>query len=709
MRHLNAYHKIIDSSGDDTTDSSRTQDIAPTRPFFPVTTARKLALEELVVGFVVDSSQPFNVFSNPFLQQILQQMAPDAHGVTSWGRTAVKNRLTKTYMAKREEIRADLLSAKSLIHLTFDLWTSPNGLAILAVSGHYIDREYIPQQRLLALREQLGAHSGKNIAATVVKVLAEWGITDRIGAIVADNASNNDTCCEELYKQLPIYTQLRPEMGLQDIRHRRLRCFGHILNLVARAFLFGEDEEALEQESQSMDVTTDRADSALVNMRRSGPVAKLHRLVKWVRSSPQRSQFFRHCTNESDGNDEEPLLAGETAKELQLIQNNETRWNSTYMMIMRAIRLRDRIEIFFESITESQLPFPSEDHLSADDWLLLREIAAILQPIHEFTLRTQSLAKSGNHGSLWEVITGMEFVLEKLEDWKLFFADEWEQTARERTPPTAHPRKRQRVSKLRSTRSSIYSADEALAATTAQARARSETTEALSEDSRSYLRLSVTNGWTILNKYYTKLEDSPLYAAAVFLHPRFGERFLTGQWQEDHMDWLVQAKVDFEKYWRRHYLDPDSEQNPSPPPSRPAPEGDSFDQWTASRVPLQGPVVSELERFQMIPREELEKCRNPITWWAARQEAFPTLSKFALDVFAIPAMAADCERAFSLSKLTLTSQRLAMDADTLDYTQCLKNWIIRGAITLGGVSAQSTASRAPEPTSTSIVGSLFDH
>lgn len=50
-----------------------------------------------------------------------------------------------------------------------------------------------------------------------------------------------------------------------------------------------------------------------------------------------------------------------------------------------------------------------------------------------------------------------------------------------------------------------------------------------------------------------------------------------------------------------------------------------------------------------------------------------------------PPMEADCERAFSLAKLTLTTQRRAMDPKTLEMIQCLKNWLRRDAITLGGI------------------------
>ena len=61
---------------------------------------------------------------------------------------------------------------------------------------------------------------------------------------------------------------------------------------------------------------------------------------------------------------------------------------------------------------------------------------------------------------------------------------------------------------------------------------------------------------------------------------------------------------------------------------------------------------------------------NPIEWWMEHRQQFPTLSQLALDLFSIPAMAADCERAFSLAKLTLTTQRLSINPKTLEIAQC---------------------------------------
>jgi hypothetical protein len=73
-------------------------------------------------------------------------------------------------------------------------------------------------------------------------VIEEYEIKDLLGYFVLNNASSNDTCVREILKQL------RPEF---DSKQRRLRCFGHIVNLAAKAFLFGEDAEAFEFEINS--------------------------------------------------------------------------------------------------------------------------------------------------------------------------------------------------------------------------------------------------------------------------------------------------------------------------------------------------------------------------------------------------------------------------------------------------------------------------
>jgi len=54
-----------------------------------------------------------------------------------------------------------------------------------------------------------------------------------------------------------------------------------------------------------------------------------------IRASPQRRErFFRQCNLYSD------------IKELNLILDVKTRWNSTYLMLQRALNLREVIKYF---------------------------------------------------------------------------------------------------------------------------------------------------------------------------------------------------------------------------------------------------------------------------------------------------------------------------------------------------------------------------
>jgi hypothetical protein len=46
----------------------------------------------------------------------------------------------------------------------------------------------------------------------------------------------------------------------------------------------------------------------------------------------------------------------------------------------------------------------------------------------------------------------------------------------------------------------------------------------------------------------------------------------------------------------------------------------------------------------------------------------------AIDILSIAAMSSGTERLFSKSKLTVTDQRGAMDAETLNLVECLRSW-----------------------------------
>ena len=92
--------------------------------------------------------------------------------------------------------------------------------------------------------------------------------------------------------------------------------------------------------------------------------------------------------------------------------------------------------------------------------------------------------------------------------------------------------------------------------------------------------------------------------------------------------------------------------------------------------PLQTAKKDEYERYIQEPVVDKTAIPSPLQWWLnpIQRSRYPNLSILALDILSIPAMAADTERLFSQAKLTLSAQRQAMDAKTLEVLQCLKSW-----------------------------------
>lgn len=220
----------------------------------------------------------------------------------------MRSRLDQVYDTKRGLIKEGLQAAVTKIHLAFDMWTSPDRLAVLGVSGHFIDSQGVQQQRLLGLRDVAGAHSGENMAAVLMEVARDWGITQKVGVLVSDNASSNDVCGKEFFQQPDPTAILDPSVvPRREPEWYRIRCYGHILNLVGRAFLYGEDGESLEQESQALEVQGE-VHNELRLRRRYGPVGKLRNIVKWVRSSPQRTHLFKVTVQEAIDEGSDVLL-----------------------------------------------------------------------------------------------------------------------------------------------------------------------------------------------------------------------------------------------------------------------------------------------------------------------------------------------------------------------------------------------------------------
>ncbi|KAF3343220.1 hypothetical protein VD0002_g9711 [Verticillium dahliae] len=591
---------------------------------------------------------------------------------------------------------------------------------MIGVFGHYIDKHQQQQNRLLALQRQSGAHSGENIAKTLRKVIDEWGLHMERAVIVSDNAANNDTTLEALFEELDLL------MDEDEVKARRIRCFGDVLNLIAKAFLSGFDADAFDE------VDVGNAEADFQQWRKNSPVAKLHNVVKYIRSSPQRSEVLKDVATQLEAE----FNFEDSTADLEVINNNETRWNSTYLMIERAMRKQRDLVGFLAQEAHGGNSLPHEYRLEANDWKLLSEIMHILEPLYELTMQTQGNGKGGTLGKLWQVLTGMEYLLEHLEDWKQHYdlitietiASSQAQGHLEQpvddsilNPSSSANRRGGRPvrsrklparlegyevnrtsSRPQQSQQSPFNED---ALRNLPASVQDEYTrpwarevserEGMAADERLYISASIQCAWAKLNAYYTKLADSPLFAASVILHPEYSLTYLEDVWAADfQLQWIHDAKRDLRVHLERWYTSDHAKLAQQPKPSAPRGPKSEKSRWKGWLDARRRRMLEQQEQPDTLLGEldtyykaKVEATDDPIGWWCKHKSEYAALSQLAIDILAIPAMAADCERVFSLSKLAMTSQRQSMHPETLEFLQCLKNWSRTRGIRLGNLLA----------------------
>jgi hypothetical protein len=123
--------------------------------------------------------------------------------------------------------------ARSTITVSFDHWLADNELDLLGVVAHYLDSNLELKTVLLALKPSYG-HDAQELQDTLLSVLREYKISDKIGYFIADNAANNDATLRLLSHHIDV----KPAK-------QRLHCSGHVINLVVKAILYGVDNECM--------------------------------------------------------------------------------------------------------------------------------------------------------------------------------------------------------------------------------------------------------------------------------------------------------------------------------------------------------------------------------------------------------------------------------------------------------------------------------
>ena len=143
-----------------------------------------------------------------------------------------------TYHERVADVRTSLAKSRSKINLSFDAWSSLNHRSLLGIVAHWIDENRTLKTALLGLRPLKG-YTGSDMADALIPVMKLFNIGgNKLRAFQMDNATSNDTAISALAVRIPRI----------NAKELRLRCFGHVVNLVVKALLYGSKSSTLQQE-----------------------------------------------------------------------------------------------------------------------------------------------------------------------------------------------------------------------------------------------------------------------------------------------------------------------------------------------------------------------------------------------------------------------------------------------------------------------------
>jgi len=145
-------------------------------------------------------------------------------------RKDVLNLIELTYILYREELIKKLKNSLSLVHFSIDMWTLLANTGFQAIIVHWVDAETrCAETALLSLKEFKGAYGGEEQAEVFLQVIREASLEDKLGFFTSDNHGSNNVMLRYIAEEIENFNPVL----------RRVRCFGHNLNRVAQAFLFG--------------------------------------------------------------------------------------------------------------------------------------------------------------------------------------------------------------------------------------------------------------------------------------------------------------------------------------------------------------------------------------------------------------------------------------------------------------------------------------
>lgn len=488
-------------------------------------------------------------------------------------RNTVKTDLVGVYAAQKERIYKDIENLTSRVSLTTDGWKPKHqNRSYFCVTCHYIDADWVLHKRVISFRVVPYPHCGVDLSAWLKERILEWNIDNKLSSVVVDNASNN------LGMLLGIKNWLNGKKALVhngDMFH--MRCVPHILNLIVKSGLELLDEL----------------------------IEKIQKTARYINSSAQRDEKFLLALSQTKLN---------TRRRIPL--DVDTRWNSTYQMIVASLELRPAIDRLKELDHEYKY-LPSEL-----EWENGKKVCDCLKIFSDITKKHSGVKYPTANLYFIDVIQ----IRSSIKKW-LQSSDDW-------------------ISLMASKMQLKF--------------------DKYWEECNKLLTVAV-----ILDPRYKMVIVSYAYKGMYDLNADF---YIDGI-----REFLVQLFNEYsEKFGTKGTNVENSGCSSSVSASSTGLEWlGGFQDFIASSNLRENTIKSELEEYL---KEGLFPMDNEVEfdilfWWKLNGPKFPILARMAQDILAIPTSSVASENSFSKCRRIITDTRSSLNDDSVETLMCVKDWL----------------------------------
>lgn len=298
--------------------------------FSGATFDHNLSLSNLA-KMVVLHDYPLHVVEQPAFLTFVESLQPrfQVHDATS-----VESEVLSLYHKEKHNLMQVFSSIPGRISLAISLWTTSQTLGYVALHGQFIDSEWRLHRRMLNFLMVTSPHSENALSEAIDVSLSDWNLKSKLFTITLDNnCSSHDIYSANLQDHLSNKDALLLKGQLFVVR-----CYAHVLNVVAQDVIAS-------------------IHGIIYNIRES---------VKFIKASPSREEKFA-----------EIALQLEIPSTKTLSLDTTTQWNTTYSMLCAALEYKQAFNLL-ETCDDNYNEAPS-----AEDWRKVEVACVFLKLLYD--------------------------------------------------------------------------------------------------------------------------------------------------------------------------------------------------------------------------------------------------------------------------------------------------------------------------------------